>query len=83
MKAVILFVSLFLLPSWMTGGCLHAQGNDPTLAGMILLYTEKAKSELKQQEEMMLLVSTGHVWITEEVNATTDLQKQFNEWKAQ
>ena len=80
MKAVILFVSLFLLPSWMTGGHLHAQGNDPTLAGMILLYTEKAKSELKQQEEMMLLVSTGHVWITEEVNATTDLQKQFNEY---
>lgn len=23
----------------------------------------------------MLLESTGHIWITEEVNATTDLQK--------
>ena len=64
----------------MKGFQLHAQGNDPTLAGMILLYTEKAKSELKQQEEMMLMVSTGHVWITEEVNATTDLQKQFNDY---
>ena len=78
--AVILFVSLFILPSLMKGFQLHAQGNDPTLAGMILLYTEKAKSELKQQEEMMLMVSTGHVWITEEVNATTDLQKQFNDY---
>ena len=78
--AVILFVSLFILPSMMKGFQLHAQGNDPTLAGMILLYTEKAKSELKQQEEMMLMVSTGHVWITEEVNATTDLQKQFNDY---
>jgi hypothetical protein len=29
---------------------------------------------------MMLLESTGHVWITEEVNATTDLQKEFNNY---
>ena len=29
---------------------------------------------------MMLLESTGHIWITEEVNATTDLQKQFNKY---
>jgi hypothetical protein len=52
---------------------LHAQGNDPVLAGMIALYTDKAKKELKQQEQMMLLEATGHIWITEEVNATTDL----------
>lgn len=59
------------------GSLLHAQGNDPVLAGMIALYTNKAKKELKQQEQMMLLESTGHIWITEEVNATTDLQKEF------
>jgi hypothetical protein len=62
------------------GSILHAQDEDPTLAAMILLYTDKGKSELKQQEKMMLLESTGHVWITEEVNATTDLQKQFNNY---
>ena len=66
------------LPLWGVGGShIHAQGQDPTLAAMILLYTDKAKKELKQQEEMMLLESTGHIWITEEVNATTDLQKEF------
>jgi hypothetical protein len=59
---------------------LHAQGNDPVLAGMIALYTDKAKKELKQQEQMMLLEATGHIWITEEVNATTDLQKEFNKY---
>ena len=37
------------------GSMLHAQGNDPVLAGMIALYTNKAKKELKQQEKMMLL----------------------------
>ena len=29
---------------------------------------------------MMLLEATGHIWITEEVNATTDLQKEFNKY---
>ena len=62
------------------GSLLHAQGNDPVLAGMIVLYTDKAKKDLKQQEKMMLLEATGHIWITEEVNATTDLQKEFNKY---
>ena len=47
------------LPLWGVGGShIHAQGQDPTLAAMILLYTDKAKKELKQQEEMMLLETT-------------------------
>lgn len=57
-----------------------AQGSDPVLAGMILLYTDKAKKEYKQQEAAMLLETTGHVWIKEEVSATTDLQKEFNNY---
>ena len=36
--------------------------NDPTLAGMILMYTNKAEKELKNQEKVMLLQSTGHIW---------------------
>ncbi|EKC75494.1 hypothetical protein LEA_05173, partial [human gut metagenome] len=47
--------------------------NDPTLAGMILMYTNKAEKELKNQEKVMLLQSTGHIWTKEEVEATTDL----------
>src|SRR5574344_2695785 len=80
-RLIMLLVVALALPFMGVGGSLaHAQGEDPTLAAMILLYTDKAKSELKQQEKMMLLESTGHVWITEEVNATTDLQKQFNNY---
>ena len=76
-----MWVMAFALPFGGAGGSLlHAQGNDPVLAGMIALYTNKAKNEYKQQEKMMLLESTGHVWITEEVNATTDLQKEFNKY---
>lgn len=54
--------------------------NDPVLAGMILAYTEKAEQELKNQEKIMLLMSTGHVWTKEEVEATTDLQREFNSY---
>ena len=33
--------------------------NDPVLAGMILLYTDKAEKELKNQEKVMLIQTTG------------------------
>ena len=61
-------------------GRTYAQGNDPGLAAMIMLYTNKAKKELEQQEKMMLLESAGHVWIREEVKETTDLQREFNDY---
>lgn len=77
---VIIMLALALPFGGVGGSMLHAQGNDPVLAGMIALYTDKAKKELKQQEKMMLLEATGHIWITEEVNATTDLQKEFNKY---
>lgn len=54
--------------------------NDPVLAGMILLYTDKAEKELKKQEKVMLMQTTGHLWTKEEVKATTDLQREFNSY---
>ncbi len=54
--------------------------NDPVLAGMILLYTDKAEKELKNQEKIMLMQTTGHLWTKEEVKATTDLQREFNNY---
>lgn len=54
--------------------------NDPVLAGMILLYTDKAEKELKKQEKVMLMQTTGHLWTKEEVKATTDLQREFNNY---
>ena len=54
--------------------------NDPVLAGMILAYTDKAQKELKNQERVMLMQTTGHIWTKEEVKATTDLQREFNNY---
>ena len=74
--SVLLAVFLLLL----FAGGLRAQSIDPTLAAMIALYTEKAENTLKSQEEAMLLESTGHVWIKEEVDGTWQIQKEFNEY---
>jgi len=52
----------------------------PTLAGMILGYTNKAEKELKSQEKAMLMQATGHLWMREEVEGTTDLQRTFNNY---
>lgn len=57
----------------------HAQ-LDPTLTGMVLIYTEKAKKTLKNQKKVMLLQTTGHIWTKEEVEAVTDLQREFNDY---
>ena len=54
--------------------------NDPVLAGMILLYTDKAEKELKNQEKVMLMQTTGHIWTREEVEGTTDIQRKFNDY---
>lgn len=54
--------------------------NDPVLAGMILAYTDKAEKELKNQEKVMLMQTTGHIWTKEEVEATTDQQREFNNY---
>ncbi len=54
--------------------------NDPVLAGMIYTYTDKAEKELKNQEKVMLMQTTGHIWLKEEVEGTTNLQQEFNSY---
>ena len=70
---------IVMLPTGICIGKIQAQ-NDPVLAGMILLYTDKAQKELKNQEKVMMLQTTGHIWTKEEVQATADLQREFNKY---
>ena len=76
MKRIVWTIILLLCIST---GMIQAQ-NDPVLAGMILAYTDKAEKELKNQEKVMLMQTTGHLWTKEEVEATTDLQREFNDY---
>lgn len=76
-RMYILFTAVLIaLSSWHEA---RAQ-IDPTLAGMILVYTDKAEKSLKNQEKVMLLQTTGHIWTKEEVKATADLQREFNDY---
>ncbi len=78
MRTRIVFGCLFVLLAVVV---VQAQAQtDPTLAGMIVAYTDKAKDQLKAQEKAMMMQTTGHLWIREEVEATTDLQRQYNEY---
>ena len=54
-KYVLLLTVTLILPFWGVGGStVMAQGQDPTLAAMILLYTDKAKGILSEQRFMKL-----------------------------
>lgn len=70
---------IFILIMTTCLGRMYGQ-NDPVLAGMIVAYTDKAEKQLESQERVMLLQTTGHIWTREEVEATTDFQRQFNDY---
>lgn len=75
MKTVIIYLAMTLL----SFDKVQAQ-NDPVLTGMIYAYTDKAEKELKNQEKVMLMQTTGHIWMKEEVEGTTNLQREFNNY---
>ena len=72
-------ILLLLLLAWTVPNALHAQV-DPGLTGMILGFTDKAKSQYQSQIETMGLETAGHIWLKEEVEATTNYQRQFDEY---
>ena len=55
-------------------------GIDPGRVAAIELASDQAKKALKSQEKAQLLMTTGHAWIKEEVEATTDFQWEFNDY---
>ena len=75
----ILLALAFALPFFGSVNA-YAQSLDPTLAAMIALYSSSAEKTLKAQEKAMLLETTGHIWIEEEVDGVYKLQKEFNEY---
>lgn len=53
---------------------------DPILAGQILLWTEKAESELKAQEKVMALETAGQIWMEDEWKKTARVQSIYNDY---
>ena len=76
---VVKYIGAVVIVMLMSIDKTYAQ-SDPTLTGMILMYTNKAEIQLKNQEQVMLMMTTGHIWTKEEVKATTDLHREFNNY---
>ncbi len=55
-------------------------GIDPGRVAAIELASDQAKKTIEAQEKAQLLMTTGHAWIKEEVEATTDFQREFNDY---
>lgn len=70
---IIFLLSLFAVPK------IFAQ-EDPALAAQILLWTEKAESELKSQESAMALETAGQIWMEDEWKKTADVQRLYNDY---
>ncbi len=71
---IILLILSVCMPS-----ASHAQV-DPVLAGMIIEYTNKAKSQYNSQLTTMAVETEGHIWLKQEVESTKNYQKQFDEY---
>lgn len=55
-------------------------GIDPGRVTAIELASTQAKKTIEAQEKAQLLMTTGHIWVKEEVEATTNFQKEFNNY---
>lgn len=55
-------------------------GEDPVRALMIDQYSKQAKKALEAQNRAQLLMSTGHIWMEAEIDATTNFQREFNNY---
>lgn len=55
-------------------------GIDPGRVAAIELASDQAKKTIKAQEKAQLLMTTAHIWTKEEVEATTDFQREFNDY---
>lgn len=70
---------LLILSMWLISIPIKAQ-TDPGLAAMIIGFTSKAESQYHSQMNMMAMQTEGHVWLTEEVEAVTNYQKEFDDY---
>lgn len=75
MKRIYLFLFLSLLSLVRV----RAQ-EDPILAGQILLWTEKARAELKSQESAMALETAGQIWMEDEWHSTSEVLRLYNDY---
>lgn len=77
MRRILLFLvgTVLLFPS-----DVYSQGIDVGRAAAIELASSQAKKTIEAQMKMQGLETAGHIWTKEEIEATTEFQKEFNDY---
>lgn len=78
-KTVIIFL-LCVIGTRVYGQMVYT---DPARAAAVVLFTNQAKKTLNAQQRAQLVMSGMHVYVKEEVEATTNFQREFNEYLSQ
>jgi hypothetical protein len=77
MKKIFIFLFVSLITGKVSGQTFYT---DPGRALTILNFTEQSKKTLNAQQRAQLVISGMHIFMEEEVSATTDFQREFNEY---
>ena len=72
---LILMGAVLLFPSGV-----YAQGIDVGRVAAIELASSQAKKTIEAQLKMQGLETAGHIWTKEEIEATTEFQREFNDY---
>ena len=72
---LLLMGAVLLFPSGV-----YAQGIDVGRVAAIELASSQAKKTIEAQLKMQGLETAGHIWTKEEIEATTEFQREFNDY---
>ena len=77
MKKIFLFFLVCLITEKVSGQGVYI---DEERALTVLAFTNQSKKTLNAQQRAQLVISGMHMFMEEEVKATTDFQREFNEY---
>lgn len=77
MKKIFIFLLICLITGKVSGQTFYS---DPGRYLVVKQFTEQSKKTLNAQQRAQLVISGMHIFMKEEIEATTDFQREFNEY---
>lgn len=77
MKKIFIFLFASLITGKVSGQTFYI---DEERALTVLAFTNQSKKTLNAQQRAQLVISGMHIFMKEEIEATTDFQREFNEY---
>lgn len=77
MKKIFIFLFICLITGKVSGQTFYS---DPGRYLVVKQFTEQSRKTLNAQQRAQLVISGMHIFMKEEIEATTDFQREFNEY---